>query len=371
MNNPESYVYNTVQGFLKMINARIFYFVYSSMAILFGCGILFTKTKVTVLYGFVDRTGRFVKRIQYHEALDYSEGMAAVYIKANECGYIGTHGKIIIPPAYIRCQSFKHGRAVVAGRSGAGIIARDGSWVIEPSYNDLRIFNRGKFISNTEKGYEILDSKEMTVAKLNAKQIDVVSENRAIVFYNDGGTGIINAKGSVIARYHYNFIGRCAENMCGYNEDLFGETLWGYMKYSGEIMVPAKYETVSVFSEGVAFVYDGACYKYINMKGEVVLNDECYEDASVFSEGLAAVKKDGKWKYVDRLGNVIHETRYDSIMPFADGLAVVRSNDRECAINREFEIIVPCVFHNIYQFNNGIARVSNEISITRRREGCM
>lgn len=120
----------------------------------------------------------------------------------------------------------------------------------------------------------------------------------------------------------------------------------GFINGTGKIVIPAQYESMSEFSEGLASVCVGECgtehilgYKYdenykqiaveqsfkygfIDESGKFVINP-MYEEAKTFSEGLAAVceglgcyysKRDTsqkQWGFIDKQGKMIITPQFD------------------------------------------------------------
>ena len=100
----------------------------------------------------------------------------------------------------------------------------------------------------------------------------------------------------------------------------FAEHKAGYADLTGKIVIPQKFDQVSSFREGLAWVgtlVDDSDmwnrvyqYGFIDKSGEYVIEPQ-FEGAGGFSEGLAPVKKDGKWGYIDKTGKFVIEPKYD------------------------------------------------------------
>src|SRR3972149_6070346 len=70
--------------------------------------------------------------------------------------------------------------------------------------------------------------------------------------------------------------------------------MWGFLDASGKIAIPAQYENVTRFSEGLAGAMKGGRWGFIDVNGNVVIPFR-YENVNRFSQDLAAVKLSGKW----------------------------------------------------------------------------
>ncbi|PZT54978.1 WG repeat-containing protein [Paenibacillus silvae] len=132
----------------------------------------------SILYGYLDASGKEVIRAQYMSANDFQQGKAVVQIKEKEYalidrngnristypyayvgplgdgllafqkelsgkyGYIDERGNIRIQPKFASALPFNGGQAIVNTsedyRSNYGVINKQGSFVIQPAYNDIR-----------------------------------------------------------------------------------------------------------------------------------------------------------------------------------------------------------------------------------------
>lgn len=98
---------------------------------------------------------------------------------------------------------------------------------------------------------------------------------------------------------------------------------WGFRDLQNREVIPARYDEIFLFHEGLACFEIGGEFGYINSKGEVVIEPK-YECAMSFSEGLASVTLDGKCGYIDKSGNVVIDYAYDAATAFLDGYARIK-----------------------------------------------
>lgn len=106
------------------------------------------------------------------------------------------------------------------------------------------------------------------------------------------------------------------------------EGLYGFKDEKGNIVIPAKYDSVEEFSDGLAAVqlkFRGK-WGYINSKGVMVIPLQ-FSSARQFSEGLAPVVVDDEgWDFINKQGEVVISGGYKNAKPFKDGLATVEDN---------------------------------------------
>jgi len=63
---------------------------------------------------------------------------------------------------------------------------------------------------------------------------------------------------------------------------------WGFINQSGALVIPAKYEEVGDFSEGLAWIQMNGKRGYINSYGDLVVPPQ-YDDATDYWDGMVEV----------------------------------------------------------------------------------
>lgn len=101
---------------------------------------------------------------------------------------------------------------------------------------------------------------------------------------------------------------------------------WGFFDGFNTV-IPAIYDEVFCFKDGLASVEQDEKCGYINPAGEVVIPLE-YETAMSFSEGFASVVKGGKCGYINKENEVVIPFIYDAATPFEEGEAKVKKDGR-------------------------------------------
>ena len=95
-------------------------------------------------------------------------------------------------------------------------------------------------------------------------------------------------------------------------------------------VIPAGFENIQSFSEGLAAVLVDGHYGFIDKTGQMVIEPQ-FIDVHDFTEGLAAVRvfKDGEhlWGFIDRTGKMVIEPQWDDALFFVNGLCLVIINE--------------------------------------------
>ena len=107
---------------------------------------------------------------------------------------------------------------------------------------------------------------------------------------------------------------------------------YGY-KHKGRVVIPAKYDDVWSFSEGLASVEINGKWGFIDKTDTMVIPAK-YDFAGSFSEGLASVKINGKWGFIDKTDTMVIPAKFDDAWYFSNGKALVKLNGRQFFIDR-------------------------------------
>lgn len=121
---------------------------------------------------------------------------------------------------------------------------------------------------------------------------------------------------------------------------------WGLVNSKGKIILPAKYDYITPFTNGYALAgtLDNGNIKLMRIvaqDGSVVsLNTEYYLPKSnqYFSQDkLVVINRNGKYGYIDPSGAAIIRCQFDSALPFKEGLAAVKQGNYFKFINENYD----------------------------------
>ena len=203
---------------------------------------------------------------QFVEASDFSNGLAAVVVKAcsDSClySYIDKSGRVVIDKNYTAAGDFENGKAIVATSycdgepCEYGIINRRGEFMVAPVYTDIQSATDGLFAAHNSKGY------------------------------------------------------------------------YGFINEAGHPIVPFIYEDATPFSEGVAAVQKDSQWIFIDRSGQKLF-PQSFKNVNSFSSGLAAVTaNDSTYGYIDKSGNWVIEPIYEFAEPFNGDTAIVTIKEK-------------------------------------------
>lgn len=126
-------------------------------------------------YNFINEKGKFLSKVMFQYAGDFSEGLAKVALN-NKLGFINKNGEIVInkeilkpegelitSPQFESITDFQEGLAVVKVRGKYGFINTNGNFVIKPQFLYASVFVNGKALImpdpqiHRKRGYNYID----------------------------------------------------------------------------------------------------------------------------------------------------------------------------------------------------------------------
>ncbi len=208
-------------------------------------------------------------------------------------GLIDTMGVELIPTKYRHIDRFSEDLAAFRKNiSEYGYIDKTGKEVIKGLLGDAAQFSDG--LARIEVNYTNADN---------------------YVYYIDkSGNTILKPSMTTKTRF-----GRFHEGLAFYKQK--GNSLWGYINKAGKITIPAKFQEVFDFVDGLALVEYKYTFGFIDKTGEFAIANE-YDEAKSFNNGLAIVKKGIRFGAINNFGEETIPIEYDGIFDLGDSVFV-------------------------------------------------
>ena len=102
---------------------------------------------------------------------------------------------------------------------------------------------------------------------------------------------------------------------------------YGYCDKNLNLKIPAIYDNIEPFYEGMAKVYSNYKNNFIDTTGKILPLNVNYYGIDNFIDGMAMVEDSKRgYGFIDKTGNEIISCKYKKAMPFSEGLAYVISD---------------------------------------------
>ena len=276
-------------------------------------------------------------------------------------GYINNCGTWIVQPFYDAVALFNDGLAVVKNACGSGFLDPSGAEVIPCQYLDAMGFLNGlapvmfrenknakpvwKFISKNNKQvcstvYDFAGNHWDGFARVNL----------------GGKWGYVDEKCHTAVECQFDWAGDFCDGLA--KVQIIEKNLKTiYINKLGESAFSQEFENGEDFSHGYAAVYIDKKWGFIDSKG-VMISQFKWEEVGEFAEGLAPVLENGYWKYIDGGGNLAFSQKFQEAKSFSEGLAGVKLDHKWGFISLSGDLVIEPKFGMVDDFINGLAPVN-------------
>ncbi|MDR1898177.1 MAG: SUMF1/EgtB/PvdO family nonheme iron enzyme [Prevotellaceae bacterium] len=126
-------------------------------------------------------------------------------------------------------------------------------------------------------------------------------------------------------------------------------------RQNGEVIIPAKYDAVDIFHEGLARVMSDKKSGFVDKNGKEIVPLK-YDYVIFFSEGLASFKLNGKYGFINKAGKEVVPAKYDGIESFSEGLALVALDRKYGFIDKTGKEVIPLKYDEVGSLNLALDR---------------
>jgi len=315
------------------------------------------NAQAKVLWGFVDRNGRFVIQPSFDEAQTFCGNSAEVRkgSKKFRIDPSGTELPVGQESDYHYKDECSENEIVfskdICDEAGAKLIsAGDRDVVVHEFHEGLAVFCMPmRMIKQFYPSY--FHSWDVMVPI--SKQEEELARKR-------GYFGYVNEAGRIVVPPQFYRAGPFKDGLAqvetvGDSGNLRG----GFIDSQGKFIGGRTFSEVFPFSDGLARVNDsfknGPC-GFINRDGKLIA--EGLREASNFSQGVAPVKTDEHWALIDTKGQILKRFDFDEIERFEEGLAVVSKDGRKGFIDTHGDVVIPPRFFDAQRFSHGLSAVA-------------
>ena len=348
-------------------------------------------------WGFIDSKGNIKIEPQFRAVDEFAEGLAAFKSPIDGgWGYVNTDGDVAIEPIFNAASRFYEERAIVSVDGKRGYINTDGEYILRPLYDNALRFSEGRAFVLTGNSWRLIDKNGEFITENSFKQVNSFREGLAsfVGFNNDYRmSGYIDTKGEIVFLMTDDFsvhienagfsneratVSRLAPLSPARFLNFRWAKVYGAIDQSGQLVVPTKYDYISLYSECIAIVKRDQHYGAIDLDGNVVISLR-YSYLAEFHEGLAlAQKREGeKFGYINLKGEWILEPIQDidysyplqssfqlQDLPksrnfYSDRALFRSSNGKYGYIDKTGKIIIEPTFDLAFPFEGELAKFEN------------
>jgi hypothetical protein len=304
-----------------------------------GFAIVEKSNADTILYGFIDSTGKEILSPKF-QFIDNFENGTAVFLQNNEAGMLNSKGEIIIPARYDELYRFDQQHYLYQKNGLKGLINLDGKTIVPAKYSLIDYFNEGLSAVLKFDKWGFVDAAGNEVISCKYAEVKNGFVNGVVEVRTQDKWLIESAKDTIVLPPYDEvlpFYGKAAAFRIG--------NLWGFLNDHGEESIEPKFVELVFNKGGDIFgripLDDGLSHWVLIGNNGEFLTTNVYNEIVRFTEGFAAVKNEKGWGFIDVNGLEIVSPKYDAVRNFSNGRAAVMKNDLWGFINTSGHEVIP------------------------------
>jgi hypothetical protein len=216
------------------------------------------------LYGLVDTTGKILLPLECNKIKRAITGNYLELTKNNLHGMADINGKVLVEPKYFSVSPLMNGMAIVAERSGYGVVNANANLTIPTTYTHLELMGKYFLVQKAGK-VGLVDVNNHSITTITYDKLQPA--NKEFFFKQGDQTGLVDTKGQVIRKFAFADVS---------------------------------------FSEGYLIIKKNEKYGIADLQGNFVVEPKYDEFAnSGLSSGLIWAKLNGRRCRIDLYGNEV------------------------------------------------------------------
>ncbi len=244
---------------------------------MFSEGMMAVKDKVTGLWGYIDKSGKYIIKPQYYDAKPFSEGLAAVQTAngyfhfINKKGIISIEGKYsdIVPRFSGDIEGFKYGKALVKTSDNEYVlIDTKGKITLSYGKDSPTMIDKGGIIYDYFS-YRVYDKEGISIQNFNGYTENAYGchllfniSTKYLIFENEEGQYIAGNNGIVLTEKQLNLD---TEVSLGVSDDyvvaqkhLNGIYISALYDLKGNLIIDFKYSTLIPVTKDIIIAVNNA-----------------------------------------------------------------------------------------------------------------
>lgn len=275
---------------------------------------------------------------------------------------------------------FHEGLVTVWKDGKAGCIDQEGNVVVPFAFDDIGDFKKGSAVAILNEKYGLIDRSGNLLMPCEWDAVSICRHSETPLYAVRKGDkyGLMYASGKMAHPCELTEM-----SFDGFQDGLMlirNEHGYGYVNEQGEIAIPCQWPAALDFRNGLARIYTGERFGYIDTSGKLLFpvpedwrvteeifsffNDDgeitssVYDDFS-FQGGLLKIMNcEGMYGYIDTAGTLIIPFQdWQWADDFSDGMAMIRKNDKYGFIDLTGAEVIPCAWDDAWPFYHGYALV--------------
>jgi hypothetical protein len=303
--------YTIKYGCLDLTGKVTVPFTYDGLEIHGLRAIVFIKNGPKYEHGLIDLSDKSILPVRYRDIRPIGSLRFAIQNFDRKTALYSEEGLQLTDFVIDSISSFRKGNAIIYQNFQQGLIDREGTVVVQPTYRELRISESG-VEGRSSDTWKVIDTSNKEITSLEADELIVDGDHYLLT--RTGKYGTVGDDLNIKIPITYDHLDHFRNNISVALKD----NKYGLISLSNKQLIPFEYDSLILEENFVRALkkMQGQAQWMVYDTFNVKKSDRYYELLQPFNGQFFPVMNRGHWGAVDRYGKEILGCVYDSIIGF-------------------------------------------------------
>jgi len=271
----------------------------------------------------------------------------------NKWGLMDAEGDIFLDPKYDAIGEFKkYGYAVMQRAGGVGLLNLEGSEIVMPQYDDLKVLDSTLVAVMDHSEWMVIDLDGNIVLDKGYDRVHVW-KSKYLAYLKNDKWGLSNSDGKTISEPKYDQVELLEEGY--FQTELEGN--FGLISLEGELILNPSYESVKIYNDQLFFYQFNKKWGASNRSGLKVIAPQFNYYQAIGTNFLKLVKDKINFLYSITGEDIISTDDFHNFYQFNDEMVLTKKDRLLGLMKYDGTEILPPEFNEIFQHGSYTYRV--------------
>lgn len=295
--------------------------------------IVFNLQQGKYFYGLTDLENHLIIPVLYKQIYQLGTLRYAVQNQNGKIALFTENGKAVTDFTIDSISSFKNNRAIVYQNLNQGLLDREGSVIVEPTYKTVRL-EEDKTSVLPHNEWFLITSKNQIRKSIQADGITLTPSGKTIFSYSHR-YGLLDSVFSVSLPAQYEYLHESKSQLIATKNNK-----QGVITSTNQVLIPFRYDSIHFIQNQLARVYQPQGWQLASI-GNTMEAGKVYTQIGDLWNNYFPVNKGGYWGLLNAQGTETIHCVFDSLLQVKNHKVVVKFKNQFGIVSDTEDWLVP------------------------------